>query len=256
MIEQVRQKCHMCVGQGVVAYIGDKYYVHDDLHVKRAQWNNDPLFFVRCPVCQGRAISRNVLVPEIYQTCTFSTYVAHSESQKYVYVKLQEHFQQYQQDKQSERIRRGICLSGNTGIGKTHLLVSLLRELYKIGYSVLYTTEDDIVSRIKQHELFKTDTLSHVVEQCVNAYSVIGLSRLGSLSGSWDRHVIALFLMTLYELQRVQLLCTTQFNDEKSLEQRLENDIGDVGVYSRFRNLCPYIYQLHGIDYREKMRIH
>lgn len=238
-------ECEYCQDLKFLAHIENEYL---SLHDKRVVYSKDTIFVVPCRYCRKEFVSHSqVLIPSVYENCTFDSYdiTSHfvTDSQKFVHMKLREYCK--------ERRTHGFLLVGTQGVGKSHLVVSTLKELSKQKKPSVFLSEERLVERLRS--LSRNYQKDGSILKMFSNVEIIAISRLGIASSSWDRSLVSSFISLAYEEQKWILYGISPYSDttKPSLEERIElGTVGKVGIYSRLRALCPQVYTVLGQDYR------
>lgn len=81
------------------------------------------------------------------------------------YKKVQEFVEHFEENE-----KLGLLIFGESGNGKTHLTASGANELLKRGYSVIFLTEKDLLSRLKETNNFNNEErFFEIMNACVHA---------------------------------------------------------------------------------------
>ena len=202
----------------------------------------------RCE-CWHRQVALDLLkdanIPARYQKCDFSTFVTYPNEQLLRAVKRAEEF-----SVSFPMVQKGLLLIGPPGIGKTHLAISVLRNviieknirgLYFDTRSLLSTirstynpvtrtSEADILERVMQAELLVLDDL--------------GAERLTE----WVEETMHLIVNTRYN-DRKPTIFTSNYEDEPDDSDSLKSRVG-FRMHSRLREMCEFL-EYSGPDYRD-----
>lgn len=77
-----------------------------------------------------------------------------------------------------------LILCGTPGTGKTHLATALLKDLIKLGYIVIYTTNYNMIAKIKAtYSKFSDQNEKHVIHQLTTAKLLV-IDEVGVIFGS------------------------------------------------------------------------
>lgn len=69
-----------------------------------------------------------------------------------------------------DRGKLGVLLFGESGNGKTHVTAAGANELLKRGYSVIFLTEQDLLSRIRETDNYGNDeSFTEIINACMDA---------------------------------------------------------------------------------------
>jgi len=158
---------------------------------------------------------------------------------------------------------RGLMLSGDSGLGKTHLAVGILKVLVQEKRCEgLFCYYQQLLKDIQNSWNAQTSTTElQVLEPIFNA-EVLVLDDLGSVKPTdWVWDVVAMVLNTRYNHKRVTIV-TTNFENRpsrgssSSLADSVKKDsLGDrIGdrMRSRLLEMCREV-KMQGADYRETL---
>ncbi len=139
----------------------------------------------------------------------------------------------------------GFLFKGKTGSGKTHLAVSILKELIFKGYSGLYTNTVDLLQFIRsvQFNAWKYDELTemmdHILQQDLLVLDDLGAEKVTD----WTRERLYSLINKLYENNKTIIVTSNIDLHELSLR------LGDHTV-SRLCEMCMHDTKFPDKDYR------
>lgn len=160
----------------------------------------------------------------------------------------------------------GLLLIGNIGTGKTHLAVSIIRELILKGIPCLFYDYRDLIKEIQDSYNATVQATELGILRPVFETEVLLLDELGAMKPTdWKGDTISLILNSRYNQSRTTII-TTNFRDEpaagaiRSLsparaatrEETLGDRIGER-MRSRLHEMCRII-RMEGEDFRQKFR--
>lgn len=143
---------------------------------------------------------------------------------------------------------RGMWLwSHGYGVGKTHLLVSVLWETARAGQSIAMYDEPGLLSAIRDTYNGNDKSDHDIIRQAKDA-RVFGLDDLGRghvkpVSMSWYQDIMYQILNERYNVGRPTIVTSNM--EPNQLGERLGGP-----AYSRLQGLCPKAIQVMGEDYR------
>lgn len=159
---------------------------------------------------------------------------------------------------------RGLLLTGSVGVGKTHLVVGILKALIEKGVRGLFCDYRELLKEIQHSYNPQVVTNELEILRPVFDADVLVLDELGaSKPTEWVWDTVALILNTRYNDKRTTII-TTNYPDQSpsaasvSGPQRAmrEESLGDrIGerMRSRLAEMCVVI-EMRGKDFRQNVR--
>ena len=151
-------------------------------------------------------------------------------------------------------VERGLLFMGPVGVGKTHLAVSIVRDLVeKKGVSCLFYEFGSLLKEIQDSYNPVSQTSELKVLAPVYEAEVLVLDELGaSKPTDWVRDTMMAVIGKRYNERRLTIF-TTNYLDARRGErdETLEDRIG-VRLRSRLFEMCKTV-QIDGEDYRKRL---
>ena len=217
---------------------------------------------VRCECfaeVQAQQLLKSSGIPARYALCDFSSYQTEGSSALAVAKITAENWAaQYPID------RTGLLLVGPSGVGKTHLAVSVLRALMSRGIACQFCDYRELLKEIQNSYNPSVQSTELEVLQPVFESEVLLLDDIGAVKPSeWVWDTVSLILNNRYNDNRTTII-TTNFMDGPARNAGMvgpqavgrEETLGDrIGerMRSRLFEMCRLV-QIHGKDYRQRFR--
>lgn len=151
--------------------------------------------------------------------------------------------------------RKGLILTGNNGVGKTHLACSIANELIKNGIPIIYGTLINLLAELKN----TYDNDNNISEmEIIKLYEKVDLLVIDDLGkekpSEWGLEKLFTIINSRYE-NNLPVIITTNY-DQNSLINRLSinGEIETVNsIISRLYEMC-YLVKINDIDHRIKKK--
>lgn len=184
-------------------------------------------------------------IPARYEKCDFSTFITYRNE------RLQRAFRKAQEFASAFPVAdKGLLFIGPPGIGKTHVAVSVLREVVLKGMRGVYYDTRSLLSTIRSTynpitRASEADILREVMHAELLVLDDLGAERLTD----WVEETMHLIVNTRYNEKRPTVFTT---NYEDVSDEDLDSLRVRVGyrLHSRLREMCEFL-EYDGPDYRD-----
>ena len=197
-------------------------------------------------------------IPPRFRQCRFEDFFVPSDntSLQMALVKARGFAGQY------PMVEKGLLFVGNPGVGKTHLMVAILRQLMlEKGISCLFCSFPDLLEQLQESydpvaRHTKADILDPVLETEVVAIDDLGARRVSD----WVEDTVTYILNHRYNQKKATLLTSNLPDSDENVKERspsgkypvadtLTRRIG-VRVRSRLYEMCESV-TIHADDFRK-----
>jgi len=188
-------------------------------------------------------------IPKRYQHCDLESYLPNDPSQKKAKADVIRFLEKY------PMIDVGLLFLGNCGVGKTHLAVSLLKQiiLQKGDFGLFYDFRD-LLREIQGSWNGISQTSELEILRPVLSADVLVLDELGANKPTeWVRDTIAHIINCRYNEKKLTIL-TSNYPDAATQpgEETLTDRIG-ARMRSRLYEMCKVI-EIRGKDFRREIK--
>ena len=202
-------------------------------------------------------------IPRRYEHCCFDNFSANHEKLKAAKIVAQVFVREYPEDE-------GLLFVGPNGVGKTHLAVSVLRELSVAkGIECLFYDFHQLLDDIQKTYDPVSQSSKFNVLQPVHEVEVLLLDELSAVRPTdWVRDTLAHIINSRYNEKKVTLVTTTLTLETEQANKRshvrppsgeelanFEKSLAQLGptLCSRLYEMCR-IVEMEGTDYRKNVK--
>ncbi len=198
----------------------------------------------KCQMLLSKEVLKAMNIPKRYQNVSLKNFMQLSKDHKKIlsvvdnYIKLK-----------TFKDGKGLMFVGPPGTGKTHLAISILKELY-LKYKVKGYFIDTIsllfeIKNLYEERKTERELLKEIIETPVLVLDDLGNERLSE----WSRDIIYYIITNRYNEMKPIIITSNSYinapDDLPSLEERLSPPI-----ISRLKNMCS-IVEIKSIDIRK-----
>lgn len=194
------------------------------------------------------ALTNAARIPKRYRDCDLENYFALNESQQLALMFAQRVVDEY------PALEFGLLILGPCGVGKTHLVVAILKGLLRKGISCLFADFRDLLKEIQESYNPISQTSELRVLSPIYDAEVLVLDELGANKPTaWVQETMTQIINNRYNEKKVTIF-TSNYPDAAvaSGEESLTDRVG-VRLRSRLFEMCKVI-NISGEDYRQKVR--
>ncbi len=206
----------------------------------------------RCRCLDSARVSRllaEARIPRRYEHCDLDSYVtSNHESQKRAKLYVQRFLNKYPQ------IDIGLLFLGTCGVGKTHLAISLVKQLItEKGESCLFYDFRDLLREIQSSWNSVSQTSELDVLRPVLETKVLVLDELGAKKPTeWVRDTVAYIINSRYNYKKLTIFTSNYLDSpNRAGEETLTDRIG-IRLRSRLYEMCREI-EIRGKDFRQEI---
>lgn len=206
---------------------------------------------ILCPclrVGRARKLITAARIPRRYEKCSFANFISEpGTSQDEALLQAHKLASEY------PAVDRGLIFMGPAGVGKTHLAVSIIRDLTEKGFASVFCEFGSLLKEIQDsyNPVSKSSELK-VLAPIFQA-QVLVLDELGAtVPTDWVRDTMYQIINRRYNDNRLTIFTTNYLDKPRSdKEQVLEDRIG-TRLRSRLYEMCVRVI-IDGEDYRKQM---
>ena len=185
-------------------------------------------------------------IPKRYEHCDLESYLTSTPSQKKAKKFIERFIDQY------PLVDVGLLLSGDCGVGKTHLAVSLLKGVItEKGDSGLFYDFRDLLREIQASWNSVSQSSELVVLRPVLEANVLVLDELGANKPTdWVRDTIAHIINCRYNDKKLTIFTSNYLDTTRNPKEESLTDRIGVRLRSRLYEMCRDI-EIDGEDFRK-----
>lgn len=206
---------------------------------------------IACPCQRGdraRKLIAAARIPRRYERCSFANFVTEPGSSQ-----EQAILQAHQLAREYPAVDRGLIFMGPAGVGKTHLAVSIIKDLTDKGFACIFREFGSLLKEIQDsyNPVSKSSELKVLAP--VFQADVLVLDELGAtIPTDWVRDTMYQIINRRYNDNKLTIFTTNYMDKSRSeKEQVLEDRIG-TRLRSRLYEMCK-IVMMDGEDYRKQI---
>jgi DNA replication protein DnaC len=206
----------------------------------------------RCACMNAQRIERLITqarIPKRYEHCNLDSYVTANPSTKSAKQNVQRYVQKY------PVVENGLLILGNCGVGKTHLAVSILKQvIFEKGDSGIFYDFRDLLRDIQSSWNTVAQSSELEILRPVLDASILVLDELGANKPTdWVRDTIAYIINWRYNEKKITIF-TSNYLDKPARqgEETLTDRIG-ARLRSRLYEMCSEV-EIQGEDFRQQVR--
>lgn len=181
-------------------------------------------------------------IPRRYQKCSFANFIsAPGTSQDNALLHAHKFANEY------PAVERGLLFMGPAGVGKTHLAVSIIRDLSAKGFACLFYEFGSLLKEIQDsyNPISKSSELKVLAP--VFQADVLVLDELGAtVPTDWVRDTMYQIINKRYNDNKLTIFTTNYSDKTKELEERIT-----YRLRSRLFEMCANVV-IDGEDYRRR----
>jgi len=206
---------------------------------------------IPCP-CRRSDRSRRLLgaarIPRRYEKCSFANFISDpGTSQDHALRHAHKFANEY------PAVDRGLLFMGPAGVGKTHLAVSIIRDLIEKGFAGVFCEFGSLLKEIQDsyNPISKSSELKVLAP--VYQADVLVLDELGAtVPTEWVRDTMYQIINKRYNDKKLTIFTTNYLDKASDKNKELEERI-TYRLRSRLYEMCTNVV-IDGEDYRRRRR--
>ena len=202
----------------------------------------------RCE-CWRRRLSQSLLksarIPRGYAHCELSNFEIHTDTQRAAHQRAARLVDQF------PVFEKGLLFYGDTGVGKTHLAVALMREaIIRKGACALFYETRELLKIVRDTYSGSTETTELAILKPVLETELLVLDDLGlEKKSEWVDETIGLVINTRYSERRLTVITTNLRDVENTEPGSFAFQLG-LRTRSRLKEMCEWML-IDGVDTRD-----
>jgi len=200
-----------------------------------------------CP-CGRRDRSRKLIaaarIPRRYEKCAFANFISDPGSS-------QDHALRHAHTFANEypAVDRGLLFMGPAGVGKTHLAVSIIKDLIEKGFASVFYEFGSLLKQIQDSYNPISKSSEMKVLAPVYQADVLLLDELGAtVPTEWVRDTMYQIINKRYNDKKLTIFTTNYLDKSNELEERIT-----YRLRSRLYEMCTSVV-MDGEDYRRRRK--
>lgn len=186
------------------------------------------------------------MIPPQYQEAEFSDLVINKNNEVLI-----NHMVKYV--KNFERMRKGVCLIGDYGIGKTRIIATTCKKLIELkDQQVYFATERSILDEVKR--VFNDDSKNEATDviRRICKHDVVVIDELGTTKNEWELGIIKSIIDDVINNNR-RMFATTNYSGNELIERWGQSDTYKTPkqVLDRM-NEAMDLYKIQGNSFRSR----
>jgi DNA replication protein DnaC len=202
---------------------------------------------IPCPCRRGersRKLMAAARIPRRYEKCSFHNFISNpGTSQDNALYHAHKFANEY------PAVDRGLLFMGPAGVGKTHLAVSIIKDLIEKGFGCLFYEFGSLLKQIQDsyNPVSKSSELKVLAP--VYEAGVLILDELGAtVPTDWVRDTMYQIINKRYNDNKLTIFTTNYLDKSNELEERIT-----YRLRSRLYEMCTNVV-IDGEDYRRRRR--